>query len=98
PGMESLMGATVGWYAAEGGEREQGARAILAAARVAAESGFMRAALRLAAAAVQYDPAPATRAAAAKVARAGKRHSVPPPPPGVTVLSVERPSQVLVPR
>jgi hypothetical protein len=46
----------------------------------------------LAAAAVQYDPSPSTRVAAAKVAQSRRRYA-PPPPPGVTVLSRGAPEQ-----
>lgn len=61
--------ATVGYYLAEGGQEAEGALALLEAGRAAAKNGFLRAAVRLAAAAVQYHPTPATRAAAAELSR-----------------------------
>ena len=91
--------ATIGWYLAEGGRERDGARALIEAGRAAQLSGFTRAALRLAAAAVQFDESDQTRAAATTLTRAARRTDaappkkrapsvkgasyVPPPPPSV---------------
>ncbi len=76
--------ATVGFYLAEGGQEAEGARALIEAGRAAALHGFPRAAVRLAAAAVQFDSSPRTRAAATMLSRsvsdATGRDSSPPPP------------------
>ena len=62
--------ATVGFYLAEGGLLHEGAKELLEASRAAATAGFSRAALRLAAAAVQFDRSVATKSAATHVSRA----------------------------
>lgn len=72
--------ATIGWYLAEGGRERDGARALIEAGRAAQLSGFTRAALRLAAAAVQFDESDQTRAAATTLTRAATR-AIPPPVP-----------------
>jgi hypothetical protein len=60
---------SVGYCLAEGGQGREGARALLEAARAALSCGFTRSAIRLAAAAVQFDPSQETRVAAAAVSR-----------------------------
>jgi tetratricopeptide (TPR) repeat protein len=76
--------ATVGFYLAEGGHEADGARALIEAGRAASLHGFPRAAVRLAAAAVQFDPSPRTRSAATMLSRsvsaAASRDSAPPLP------------------
>ncbi len=67
--------ATLGYYQAEGGAENEGAETLLSAASAARESGYGRSAIRLAAAAVQYDPSDATREDAAQLTR----KTVPPP-------------------
>ncbi|MEM9189137.1 MAG: hypothetical protein AAGF12_08165 [Myxococcota bacterium] len=86
--------ATRGFYIAEGGFEQAGAEALLRAGEAAAEGGFGRTAVRLAAAAVQFDEAPETKThanrlsrAVAKRAKAHAEHAMvsggqaPPPPP-----------------
>jgi tetratricopeptide (TPR) repeat protein len=68
--------ATVGYYLCEGGQEPEGARALLEAGHAAAKNGFLRAAVRLAAAAVQYDPSPETRAKATELSRSVTSRSV----------------------
>ncbi len=90
-----LTKATVGWYLAEGGRERDGARALIEAGRAAQLAGFTRAALRLAAAAVQYDDSDATRAAATTLTRAARRPL--PPPPGETRRTAPAPITVVAP-
>ncbi len=61
--------ATLGYYLAEGGNPEAGARSLLEAGVTAARKGYSRSAVRLAAAAVQFDPSVTTRTAAARISR-----------------------------
>jgi len=65
-----LAWATVGFCQAEGGQPEDGARALLEAADRALELELEDGARRLAAAAVQIFPSADTRAAAARISRA----------------------------
>jgi len=83
--------ATVGYYLAEGGQEAEGARALIEAGRAAALGGFPRAAVRLAAAAVQYDPSPRTRSAATTLSRSvsARRHISAPPLPETVVAMAE---------
>jgi tetratricopeptide (TPR) repeat protein len=70
---------TVGYCLAEGGQVAEGARALLEAAQAALEAGFTRSAVRLAAAAVQFDPSQDTRASASAISRSlSRRVSAPP--------------------
>jgi len=76
--------ATMGYFMAEGGNEAEGARALIEAGRAASLSGFARAAVRLAANAVQLDGSAETRAAATGISRSargsdGHRSTVPPP-------------------
>ena len=73
------MAATVGAYLCEGGDLERGAQAILEAGSLAADLGYSAAAVRLAAAAVQYQPDVDTRSAASEISKAVRLPSVPPP-------------------
>jgi hypothetical protein len=67
---ESLFAeATRGYFLAEGGRERDGARALLVAATAAADAGYGRAALRLAAAAVQFDSSAKTRRTATELSR-----------------------------
>jgi hypothetical protein len=61
------MAATVGAYLCEGGDLERGAHAILEAGSLAADNGYNSAAVRLAAAAVQYQPDRDTRSVASEI-------------------------------
>jgi tetratricopeptide (TPR) repeat protein len=82
--------ATIGYYLAEGGQEAEGARCLIEAGRAAALGGFPRAAVRLAAAAVQYDPSPRTRSAATTLSRsvsARRRISAPPLPETVIAIA-----------
>ncbi|MGB5812685.1 MAG: hypothetical protein WBG86_19280, partial [Polyangiales bacterium] len=72
------MAATVGVYLCEGGDLHRGALAILEAASLAADQGYTGAAVRLAAAAVQYQPDDETRSAASEISRAVRLPSGPP--------------------
>ena len=72
------MAATVGAYLCEGGDLERGAHAILEAGALAADRGYTSAAMRLAAAAVQYEPSKDTRHAASEISRAVRLPSRPP--------------------
>lgn len=65
-----LAWATVGFCQAEGGQPEDGARAVLEAADAALELELEDGARRLAAAAVKIFPSADTRAAAARISRA----------------------------
>ncbi len=73
------MAATVGAYLCEGGDLEPGAHAILEAGSLAADLGYTASAVRLAAAAVQYQPDVDTRSAASEISKAVRLPSVPPP-------------------
>ncbi len=84
--------ATIGYYLAEGGQEQEGARALIEAGRAAALAGFPRAAVRLAAAAVQYDPSAKIRNAATTLSRSVStqgRTSAPPPPQTVIAIAEE---------
>jgi hypothetical protein len=72
------MAATVGAYLCEGGDLTRGAHAILEAGSLAADKGYTNAAVRLAAAAVQYQPDPETREVASEISRAVRLPSGPP--------------------
>ncbi|MEM7434168.1 MAG: hypothetical protein AAF436_03380 [Myxococcota bacterium] len=72
------MAATVGAYLCEGGDLGRGAFAILEAGSLAADQGYASAAVRLAAAAVQYQPDDDTRLAATEISRAVRLPSGPP--------------------
>jgi hypothetical protein len=73
------MAATVGAYLCEGGDLARGAHAILEAGSVAADNGYVNAAVRLAAAAVQYQPDTEIREAASEISRAVRLPSGPLP-------------------
>ncbi len=72
------MAATVGAYLCEGGDLTRGAHAILEAGSLAADNGYTNAAVRLAAAAVQYQPSSETREVASEISRAVRLPSGPP--------------------
>lgn len=72
------MAATVGAYLCEGGDLVRGVHAILEASSLAADNGYTSAALRLAAAAVQYQPDDETRDLASEISRAVRLPSGPP--------------------
>jgi hypothetical protein len=72
------MAATVGAYLCEGGDLARGAHAILEAGSLAADNGYTNVAVRLAAAAVQYQPNPETREGASEISRAVRLPSGPP--------------------
>jgi len=72
------MAATVGAYLCEGGNLGRGAHAILEAGSLAADNGYTGAAVRLAAAAVQYQPDAETREGASEISRAVRLPSRPP--------------------
>jgi len=72
------MAATVGAYLCEGGDLARGAHAILEAGSLAADNGYTAAAVRLAAAAVQYQPDTETREGASEISRAVRLPSGPP--------------------
>jgi hypothetical protein len=72
--------ATAGYYLAEGGLVDEGAKALLETAEVALLAGHARSAVRLAAAAVQFQPSRDARAWAARISReatAGSKGSMP---------------------
>lgn len=69
PLVGPAMAATVGAYLCEGGDLERGAHALLEAGTLAADNGYTAAAVRLAAAAVQYQPDPDTRSAASEISK-----------------------------
>ena len=71
------MAATVGAYLCEGGDLTRGAHAILEAGSLAADNGYTSAAVRLAAAAVQYQPDAETREGASEISRAVRLPSGP---------------------
>ena len=72
------MAATVGAYLCEGGDLERGAHAILEAGSLAADLGYNSAAVRLAAAAVQYQPDRDTRSVASEISKSVHMPSGPP--------------------
>ena len=72
------MAATVGAYLCEGGDLERGAHAILEAGSLAADKGYQGAAVRLAAAAVQYQPDRDTRSVASEISTTVHLPSGPP--------------------
>jgi len=69
PLIGPAMAATVGAYLCEGGDVERGTHAILEAGSLAAENGYNSAAVRLAAAAVQYQPDRDTRSVASEISK-----------------------------
>jgi len=73
------MAATVGAYLCEGGDLERGAHAILEAGSLAADLDYTASAVRLAAAAVQYQPDGDTRSAAAEISKSVRLPSAPAP-------------------
>ncbi|MGB5195352.1 MAG: hypothetical protein WBN70_20375 [Polyangiales bacterium] len=78
PLLGPSMAATVGAYLCEGGDLERGAHAILTAGSLAAEQGYKSAAVRLAAAAVQYQPDRDTRSVASEISKSVHLPSGPP--------------------
>ncbi|MFZ1865684.1 MAG: hypothetical protein WAU39_15780 [Polyangiales bacterium] len=72
------MAATVGAYLCEGGDLERGAHALLEAGSLAAKNGYTSAAVRLAAAAVQYQPDHDTRSVASEISKTVRLPSGPP--------------------
>jgi hypothetical protein len=78
PLVGPAMAATVGAYLCEGGDLTRGAHAILEAGSLAADNGYTGAAVRLAAAAVQYQPDRETREAASEISRSVRLPSGPP--------------------
>ena len=78
PLVGPAMAATVGAYLCEGGDLERGTHAILEAGSLAADHGYTAAAVRLAAAAVQYQPSTGTRSAASEISRVVQLPSGPP--------------------
>jgi hypothetical protein len=72
------MAATVGAYLCEGGDVERGAHALLEAGSLAADLGYDGAAVRLAAAAVQYQPDKDTRSVASEISKSVRMPSAPP--------------------
>jgi hypothetical protein len=78
PLVGPAMAATVGAYLCEGGDLARGTRAILEAGSLAADNGYTQAAVRLAAAAVQYQPDTETREGASEISRAVRLPSGPP--------------------
>jgi len=69
PLLGPSMAATVGAYLCEGGDLERGTHAILEAGSLAADNGYRSAAVRLAAAAVQYQPDGETRSVASEISK-----------------------------
>ena len=69
----TFLRATYGYFLGDGGKEEAGALALLEAGRDAATRGFGRAALRLAAAAVQFDASDEIRRDATALSRAVSR-------------------------
>jgi hypothetical protein len=69
PLVGPTMAATVGAYLCEGGDVERGANALLEAGSLAADLGYNSAAVRLAAAAVQYQPDGDTRSVASEISK-----------------------------
>jgi len=78
PLLGPSMAATVGAYLCEGGDLVRGAHALLEAGSLAADNGYTSAAVRLAAAAVQYQPDTETREGASEISRAVRLPSRPP--------------------
>jgi hypothetical protein len=78
PLLGPSMAATVGAYLCEGGDLVRGAHALLEAGSLAANNGYTSAAVRLAAAAVQYQPDNETREGASEISRAVRLPSGPP--------------------
>jgi hypothetical protein len=78
PLLGPSMAATVGAYLCEGGDLVRGAHALLEAGSLAADNGYTSAAVRLAAAAVQYQPDTETREGASEISRAVRLPSGPP--------------------
>ena len=78
PLVGPAMAATVGAYLCEGGDTERGAHALLEAGSLAADQGYNSAAVRLAAAAVQYQPDRSTRSAASEISKSVRLPSGPP--------------------
>jgi len=78
PLVGPAMAATVGAYLCEGGDLTRGAHAILEAGSLAADNGYTGAAVRLAAAAVQYQPNSETREVASEISRSVRLPSEPP--------------------
>lgn len=64
-----LAGATSGYFVAEGGDESAGAKAILTAGRLALDHGHRRAAIRMAATAVQFDDSPESRRLASSLSK-----------------------------
>lgn len=69
PLVGPAMAATVGAYLCEGGDVERGTHALLEAGSLAADNGYDGAAVRLAAAAVQYRPDRETRSVASEISK-----------------------------
>jgi len=85
-----LGAATLGYYLGEGGLASEAAEALLSAARAASAFGYGRAALRLAAIAVRFDPSETTRNAAAAMTHAVSSRP-PAPDDGPPVVAIPRP-------
>lgn len=77
PLVGPAMAATVGAYLCEGGELERGVHALLEAGSLAADLGYDGAAVRLAAAAVQYQPDRDTRVVASEISKSVRLPSEP---------------------
>lgn len=98
------MAATVGAYLCEGGDLVRGAHAILEAGSLAADNGYTHSAVRLAAAAVQYQPDAETREGASEISRAVRLPSGPPreeeeeerPTIPVPVADLDDPAEAIV--
>lgn len=78
PLVGPAMAATVGAYLCEGGDVERGVHALLEAGSLAADNGYNNAAVRLAAAAVQYQPDRKTRSLASEISKSVRLPSGPP--------------------
>ncbi|MCA9603591.1 MAG: hypothetical protein KC417_16275, partial [Myxococcales bacterium] len=83
-GIQGFPAGSLGFYLYESGDHANAARALLHAGAHASRAGFMRAAMRLAAAGVQFDPSPETRAEAASITQSM-------PPPGMPRTSASAP-------
>ncbi len=68
PSPDAFSRATVAYHMARGGRASEAVAIMLDAAAHAGQLGFLRSGVRLAAAAVEFDPTNATRARAAKLA------------------------------
>lgn len=78
-------------YLARAGSVEEAARVFIEVADLAAQHGFVRSGVRLAAAAVECDPSDATRARTAQlVERINERQPGKPPPPPLAREALER--------